>query len=66
LAALKALCEQNKSERAAGVHGYAKGSPCDKRWSDARAAIAECEPEPIPVGEAQDSDFGAFMDEVRK
>ncbi len=30
------------------------------------AAIAAATPEPIPVGEACDSDFGAFLDEVRK
>jgi hypothetical protein len=31
------------------------------------AAIAAATPaDPIPVGEAQDSDFGVFLDEVRK
>jgi len=37
-----------------------------ERADAARALVAQCNPEPIPVGEAQDSDFGAFMDEVRK
>lgn len=35
------------------------GDDCSA-YSEACALIAECEPEPIPVGEAQDSDFGAF------
>jgi hypothetical protein len=36
---------------------------------DAAIAAATAEPtaaEPIPVGDAQDSDFGTFLDEVRK
>lgn len=37
-----------------------------ERADAARALVAECNADPIPVGEAQDSDFGAFLDEVRK
>jgi hypothetical protein len=53
LAALKALAERCVLD----------GVPNDSQpaLTAALDLIAECEPEPIPVGEAQDSDFGAFQ-----
>lgn len=55
LAALKALVT---SLADADEEGLIEHAP---QMAEARALIAELEPEPIPVGEAQDSDFGAFQ-----
>lgn len=57
LAALKALVTRCELD----------GMPNDSRpaLDAARAVIAAVEPEPIPAGDAQDSDFGAFMEALQ-
>jgi len=58
LAALKALVSRVLAE----------GLSSDSRpaLDAALAVLAATEPAAIPVGEVSSSDFGAFMDEVRK
>ena len=58
LAALKALVARCE------LDGMSQDS--QPALNAARSVIVATEPDTIPVGEAAESDFGAFMDEVRK
>lgn len=60
------ICGDTPEDADTFIHEQWAEGFLQERADAARALIAECDPDPIPVGDAQDSDFGTFLDEVRK